>query len=161
VVISPPWSPRPVAARGLDVKELKLVINYDAPNHMEDYVHRAGRTGRAGNTGTCITFVTPEQEKFSVDIVRALEASNAFIPDKLKEMSDGFLKKIKSGKARAAGSGFAGKGLDRIERKREEKDRAEKHTYGDTSEAVSLSSREVQSSRTSPSRTTSSLARTP
>lgn len=131
-----------VAARGLDVKELKLVINYDAPNHMEDYVHRAGRTGRAGNTGTCITFVTPEQEKFSVDIVRALEASNAFIPDKLKEMSDGFLKKIKSGKARAAGSGFAGKGLDRIERKREEKDRAEKHTYGDTSEAVSLSSRE-------------------
>ncbi|RSH78306.1 pre-mRNA processing RNA-helicase [Apiotrichum porosum] len=131
-----------VAARGLDVKELKLVINYDAPNHMEDYIHRAGRTGRAGNTGVCITFITPEQEKFSVDLVRALEASKAFIPDKLKEMSDGFLGKIKSGKARAAGSGFAGKGLERLERKREEKDRAEKHTYGDTSEAISLSSRE-------------------
>ena len=38
-----------VAARGLDVKQLKLVINFDAPNHMEDYVHRVGRTGRAGN----------------------------------------------------------------------------------------------------------------
>ncbi|ORX39780.1 hypothetical protein BD324DRAFT_648407 [Kockovaella imperatae] len=131
-----------VAARGLDVKELKLVVNYDAPNHLEDYVHRAGRTGRAGNTGRCITFITPDQDKFSVDIVRALEASNAFIPPELKEMSDKFLAKIKAGKAKAASSGFHGKGLERIERKREEKDRAEKVTYGDTSEAVSLSSRE-------------------
>lgn len=131
-----------VAARGLDVKELRLVINYDCPNHMEDYVHRAGRTGRAGNKGTCITFITPDQEKFSVDIVRALEASGAYLPDKLKEMSDGFLAKIKSGKARAARSGFRGKGLERLDHKRQEKDRAEKQTYGDTSEAVSLSSRE-------------------
>nr|XP_018263937.1 pre-mRNA-processing ATP-dependent RNA helicase PRP5 [Kwoniella dejecticola CBS 10117]OBR86095.1 pre-mRNA-processing ATP-dependent RNA helicase PRP5 [Kwoniella dejecticola CBS 10117] len=131
-----------VAARGLDVKELKLVINYDCPNHMEDYVHRAGRTGRAGNTGTCITFITPQQEKFSVDIKRALEASNAFIPEDLKTMADGFMEKIKSGKARQAGSGYAGKGLERIERKRLEKDQAEKHTYGDTSEALSLASRE-------------------
>ncbi|WVQ78009.1 pre-mRNA-processing ATP-dependent RNA helicase PRP5 [Cryptococcus sp. DSM 104549] len=131
-----------IAARGLDVKELRLVINYDAPNHMEDYVHRAGRTGRAGNTGVCITFITPDQERFSVDIVRALEASKAFVPEELKKMSDSFLSKIKSGKAKAAGSGFAGKGLERIERRREEKDRAEKVTYGDTSEALSLASRE-------------------
>lgn len=131
-----------VAARGLDVKELRLVINYDAPNHMEDYVHRAGRTGRAGNKGTCITFITPEQEKFSVDIVRALEASNAFVPPELKAMSDKFLAKIKAGQAKAAGNGYRGKGLERLEKKREEKDRTEKHTYGDTSEAVSLSSRE-------------------
>jgi ATP-dependent RNA helicase DDX46/PRP5 len=40
-----------VAARGLDVKDLNLVVNYDVPNHMEDYVHRVGRTGRAGNKG--------------------------------------------------------------------------------------------------------------
>lgn len=38
-----------VAARGLDVKQLILVVNYSCPNHYEDYVHRAGRTGRAGN----------------------------------------------------------------------------------------------------------------
>jgi ATP-dependent RNA helicase DDX46/PRP5 len=125
---------------------------------MEDYVHRAGRTGRAGNKGICITFITPEQEKLSVDIVRALEASKAFVPDDLKKMSDGeyprcmmrsaadftvdFLGKIKSGKAKRAGTGYSGKGLERIERKRDEKDRAEKVTYGDTSEALSLSSRE-------------------
>lgn len=129
-----------VAARGLDVKELRLVINYDAPSHMEDYVHRAGRTGRAGNTGTCITFITPEQDKFSVDIVRALEASKAYIPDKLKEMAEGFMGKIKTGKAKAATSGFVGHGLDKLQRRREDKDRAEKQTYGDTSKAVSLSS---------------------
>jgi len=41
-----------VAARGLDVKNLILVVNFDCPNHYEDYVHRCGRTGRAGNKGT-------------------------------------------------------------------------------------------------------------
>ena len=81
-----------VAARGLDVKQLKLVVNYDAPNHMEDYVHRAGRTGRAGNKGTCITFITPEQERYSVDIWRALQASNATIPLELDVMARGELK---------------------------------------------------------------------
>ena len=47
-----------VAARGLDVKQLILVVNYNCPNHYEDYVHRAGRTGRAGNkVGTPLKFV--------------------------------------------------------------------------------------------------------
>ena len=48
-----------VAARGLDVKKLVLVVNYDCPNHYEDYVHRVGRTGRAGNKGFAYTFVLP------------------------------------------------------------------------------------------------------
>lgn len=78
-----------VAARGLDVKQLKLVLNYDAPNHMEDYVHRAGRTGRAGNKGTCVTFITPEQDRYSVDIYRALKASNAAVPAELEELASG------------------------------------------------------------------------
>ena len=77
-----------VAARGLDVKQLKLVINYDAPNHMEDYVHRAGRTGRAGNKGTCVTFITSEQERYSVDIYQALKASNAPVPDELEQLAN-------------------------------------------------------------------------
>jgi ATP-dependent RNA helicase DDX46/PRP5 len=77
-----------VAARGLDVKQLKVVINYDAPNHMEDYVHRAGRTGRAGNKGTCVTFITPEQERYSVDLYRALKASNAEVPTELESLAN-------------------------------------------------------------------------
>jgi superfamily II DNA/RNA helicase len=51
-----------VAARGLDVDEITHVINFDPPHTSEDYVHRIGRTGRAGRTGTGITLVLPEQE---------------------------------------------------------------------------------------------------
>jgi ATP-dependent RNA helicase DDX46/PRP5 len=141
-----------VAARGLDVKQLKLVINFDAPNHMEDYVHRAGRTGRAGNKGTCVTFITPEQERYSVDIYRALKASNVNVPSELEELANGmsllvifqsiyanhlasgFLEKVKSGKAQVAGSGFGGKGLDRLDKEREAKDRAERKAYGEPEE---------------------------
>lgn len=49
-----------VAARGLDIKGVSHVFNYDAPWHPDDYVHRIGRTGRAGATGVAYTFVTPE-----------------------------------------------------------------------------------------------------
>ncbi|KAJ7591172.1 P-loop containing nucleoside triphosphate hydrolase protein [Mycena floridula] len=123
-----------VAARGLDVKQLRLVINYDAPNHMEDYVHRAGRTGRAGNKGTCVSFITPEQDRYSVDIYRALKASNATIPKDLEELANGFLDKLKTGKAQAAGSGFGGKGLDRLDKERDAKERAERKAYGEGEE---------------------------
>lgn len=50
-----------VAARGIDVDRITHVINYDAPNNSESYVHRIGRTGRAGRTGTAILFITPRE----------------------------------------------------------------------------------------------------
>ena len=50
-----------IAARGIDVKGIELVINYDLPDNAEDYVHRIGRTGRAGATGHAISFATPDQ----------------------------------------------------------------------------------------------------
>lgn len=49
-----------VAARGLDVPNVGAVINFDFPNGVEDYVHRIGRTGRAGATGESFTFFTPQ-----------------------------------------------------------------------------------------------------
>ena len=52
-----------VAARGLDVDGLSLVINFDVPINAEDYVHRIGRTGRAGNQGTAVTLVTDKEQK--------------------------------------------------------------------------------------------------
>jgi ATP-dependent RNA helicase DDX46/PRP5 len=73
-----------VAARGLDVKDLVLVVNYDVPNHYEDYVHRVGRTGRAGVKGTAITFITPEQDKYAPDLLRALTESGRPIPKDLQ-----------------------------------------------------------------------------
>ena len=50
-----------IAARGIDVSDIALVINFDLPDASEDYVHRIGRTGRAGNTGKAISFVAPEE----------------------------------------------------------------------------------------------------
>lgn len=50
-----------IASRGIDVSGIELVINYDIPDDVENYVHRIGRTGRAGNTGMAITFATPAQ----------------------------------------------------------------------------------------------------
>ena len=51
-----------IAARGIDVSDISIVINYDLPQNSEDYVHRIGRTGRAGLTGRAISFVTPDQK---------------------------------------------------------------------------------------------------
>ncbi len=63
-----------VAARGLDVDDVDAVINYDIPNGAENYVHRIGRTGRAGKTGTAYTFVTPREAYALGDIMRRTKA---------------------------------------------------------------------------------------
>jgi len=62
-----------VLARGIDVAEVDYVINYDVPDQPEDYIHRIGRTGRAGAKGLAITFVTPETEGALRDIERLIK----------------------------------------------------------------------------------------
>src|SRR3990167_3749209 len=52
-----------IAARGIDVQGIELVINYDLPDNTQDYVHRIGRTGRAGETGKAISFAMPDQQR--------------------------------------------------------------------------------------------------
>ncbi len=59
-----------VAARGLDIKELPHVVNYELPNVPEDYVHRIGRTGRAGASGTAVSLVAPDESGLLKDIER-------------------------------------------------------------------------------------------
>nr|CAD7569419.1 unnamed protein product [Timema californicum] len=101
-----------VAARGLDVKQLILVVNYDCPNHYEDYVHRCGRTGRAGNKGYAYTFLTPEQERYSGEIIRALEQSLVPVPEPLRILWDRYrAKQAAEGKKVHTGGGFSGKGF--------------------------------------------------
>jgi ATP-dependent RNA helicase RhlE len=62
-----------VAARGLDIKELPQVVNYELPNVPEDYVHRIGRTGRAGAPGEAISLVSSDESSFLRDIERLLK----------------------------------------------------------------------------------------
>lgn len=78
-----------VAARGLDVKDIKFVINYDFPNSVEDYVHRIGRTGRANNYGTAISYFTAESCKLARDLVTVLREANQEIDPQLIEMTRG------------------------------------------------------------------------
>lgn len=69
-----------IAARGIDVKEISLVINYDVPEKPEDYVHRIGRTGRAGSKGRAIMIATPEQRRDVRDIERLLRTELPISP---------------------------------------------------------------------------------
>ncbi len=69
-----------VAARGLDIKELPQVVNYELPNVPEDYVHRIGRTGRAGAAGEAISLVSPDEGSLLRDIERVLKRSIPTVP---------------------------------------------------------------------------------
>ncbi len=63
-----------IASRGIDVKGIELVLNYDLPDDSSDYVHRIGRTGRAGGAGHAISFATPDQRRDVRDIERILKS---------------------------------------------------------------------------------------
>jgi ATP-dependent RNA helicase RhlE len=62
-----------VAARGLDISELPMVINYEIPSAAEDYVHRIGRTGRAGASGIAISLVSEEEDKYFAEIEKLIK----------------------------------------------------------------------------------------
>ncbi|CAG2116832.1 unnamed protein product, partial [Medioppia subpectinata] len=101
-----------VAARGLDVKHCIVVINYDCPNHYEDYVHRCGRTGRAGNSGHAYTLITPEQGRYANDLIKAFELSGIAVPAELQSLWESYkLGQEMIGKKVRASSGFSGKGF--------------------------------------------------
>merc|ERR1712151_316646 len=77
-----------VASRGIDVKDIKYVINYDFPGSIEDYVHRVGRTGRAGATGSSYTFFTAEKSRHASELIRVLKEANQPVPEELEKLAD-------------------------------------------------------------------------
>ncbi|XP_063048220.1 probable ATP-dependent RNA helicase DDX17 [Engraulis encrasicolus] len=77
-----------VASRGLDVEDVKFVINYDYPNSSEDYIHRIGRTARSTNKGTAYTFFTPGNLRQARELVRVLEEARQAINPKLLQLVD-------------------------------------------------------------------------
>ncbi|KAI7275766.1 ATP-dependent RNA helicase [Hortaea werneckii] len=90
-----------VASRGIDVKDITHVFNYDYPNNSEDYVHRIGRTARAGRTGTAITLFTTDNSKQARDLVNVLREAKQQIDPRLAEM-------VRYGGGGGGGRGFGG-----------------------------------------------------
>jgi ATP-dependent RNA helicase RhlE len=76
-----------VAARGIDVDDITFVINYEVPGSAEDYIHRVGRTARAGRDGSALTLVSPEEEAMLSSIERT--TGMTLERDRLKGFSDG------------------------------------------------------------------------
>ncbi|KAH7441865.1 hypothetical protein KP509_03G059400 [Ceratopteris richardii] len=75
-----------VAARGLDVKDIKYVVNYDFPGSCEDYVHRIGRTGRAGAKGTAFTFFTSANARHARELVKILAEAGQSVSPQLESL---------------------------------------------------------------------------
>ncbi|KAJ6336610.1 hypothetical protein OIU76_006482 [Salix suchowensis] len=123
-----------VAARGLDVKDLELVINYDVPNHYEDYVHRVGRTGRAGRKGCAITFISEDDVRYAPDLVKALELSEQVVPQDLKALADEEdEKRMAAKKAQAKEYGYEDEKSDS-----EDEDDVVRKSVGDISQQTAL-----------------------
>jgi len=104
-----------VAARGLDIEQLKLVVEYDPADHMEDNIHRIGRTGRAGKTGRAVCFISPAQANCAEPLAKALRISKREVPKELQDLVDEFEEQVKTGKAQRGGSGFGGRGLEKLD----------------------------------------------
>jgi len=102
-----------VAARGLDIKGVGLVINFDAANNTEDYVHRIGRTGRAGAKGFAVTFISSADAGKVRGIVEVMERTGQFIDPQVRAMAGSAPSgggRHRGGKGRKGGDKGGGKG---------------------------------------------------
>ncbi|WP_213522620.1 DEAD/DEAH box helicase [Nonlabens sp.] len=98
-----------IAARGIDIDELSYVVNYDLPNVPESYVHRIGRTGRAGASGLAISFCMLEERPFLKDIEKLIRTSIPVVEVhdfefKMEDAAEPSLKKQSGGRGRSQGT---------------------------------------------------------
>lgn len=97
-----------IAARGLDVEDVKFVINFDYPQSCEDYIHRIGRTGRCKQTGTSYAFFTMSNMRHATELISVLRETNQEVSPQLIEMSDLAKIELQNAKNRKANRGFGG-----------------------------------------------------
>lgn len=81
-----------LAGRGLDVKGVSAIINYDAPKNISEFIHRCGRTGRAGMKGVAYTLLTGEDEALFYDLRVFMERNGFSVPEDLKAHPSAFKK---------------------------------------------------------------------
>lgn len=102
-----------VAARGLDIKSVEVVVNYDFPMQVEDYVHRIGRCGRAGAYGRSYAFFNPADVKdvgrAATELVKILEEASQNVPDELRSVAQSGGRGFGGGKSRGGGGKGGGK----------------------------------------------------
>ena len=98
-----------VAARGLDIPNVTHVINYDLPTDIDDYVHRIGRTGRAGNVGVATAFVNQKNKNIIPSLLQLLNENAQEVPDWLERMANPFGGRGGGGgRGRGGGSRYGG-----------------------------------------------------
>jgi ATP-dependent RNA helicase DDX43 len=98
-----------VASRGLDIKDITYVVNFDFPRNIEDYVHRVGRTGRAGRSGRSLTFFTRDDWKYAGELIAILEEAGQEVPDELVSMAEryrAYAERLREQNREAGGFGF-------------------------------------------------------
>eukprot|EP01126_Amoeba_proteus_P026642 TRINITY_DN2638_c0_g1_i3.p2 TRINITY_DN2638_c0_g1~~TRINITY_DN2638_c0_g1_i3.p2 ORF type:complete len:278 (+),score=54.24 TRINITY_DN2638_c0_g1_i3:1571-2404(+) len=99
-----------VAARGLDIDDVTHVINYDVPANIDSYVHRIGRTGRAGNVGKATSYFTDDNKGIAKAVVKLLREANQVVPEWLDRFAMEFKGSGRPGGVMRRGSGGPGGG---------------------------------------------------
>ncbi len=95
-----------VAARGLDVDDIRMVVNFDMPNDMENYVHRIGRTGRAGKKGDAVSFFVSEKNgRLAKDLLEILNRTQQIVPPELQALASFNPGRVGGGGGRGRGRG--------------------------------------------------------
>lgn len=89
-----------VAARGLDVEDVKYVINFDYPNSSEDYIHRIGRTGRCQSAGTAYAYFTPNNARQAKELIAVLEEAGQAINPQLADIANSMRNQYGKGRQR-------------------------------------------------------------
>ena len=79
-----------VAARGIHIKRLQYVVNYDFPTNLEQYCHRVGRTGRQGESGQSYSLVTRNMAPLAADLIDLLKSTNQDIEPNLEDLAEEF-----------------------------------------------------------------------
>lgn len=102
-----------VASRGLDIKDIRYVINFDMPKNVEDYIHRIGRTARAGSKGTAISFFTSDNGRLASPLIRVLEEANQQVPAALRSLIGSGGGGGRGGRGRGGRGGGRGGGFQR------------------------------------------------
>merc|ERR1719454_1101191 len=92
-----------VAARGIDIKNVTLVINYDPPTNTEDYVHRIGRTGRAGQKGHAVALICERDTHALKGIIQVMKRTNQNVTPEIEDLARGAPAPPPSGRAARGG----------------------------------------------------------